>query len=306
MAAITAQGFADKNETIDWLRAQGFPFARASWLERIHSNGGRPIYEHAAAAQGRARAEPSAGRPAKPAPAPRAPKPSARRCGRARRSCWRPPRATGRSTSCWRRRSARPCPASSILPKAGYLSSARPRSSRPSPCTRPSAPRPRSGRPPVRCAAAEGQAEGPGRRHHPHGGADRRAAGERRPAGPAVAAANARVQRAKLTLGNHGKARIPPPSHWQIQGGAGYAHHRSAVRFPTLALGLRGALPLPRRAAARRHGDSAAPDGHARRSRKPAASRPRRHSGRRTAAAAKPRPRRTRARAIPPTSRRSA
>jgi len=47
MAAITAQGYADKNETIDWLRRQGFPFARASWLERIHSNGGRPIYEHA-------------------------------------------------------------------------------------------------------------------------------------------------------------------------------------------------------------------------------------------------------------------
>src|SRR6185436_17133628 len=46
MAAITAQGFADKNDTIDWLRAQGFPFARASWLERIHSNGGKPIYLH--------------------------------------------------------------------------------------------------------------------------------------------------------------------------------------------------------------------------------------------------------------------
>ena len=40
------EGFADKNETIDWLRAQGIPFARASWLERIHSNGGRPIYLH--------------------------------------------------------------------------------------------------------------------------------------------------------------------------------------------------------------------------------------------------------------------
>ena len=46
MAAITAQAFPDKNETIDWLRAQGIPFARASWLERIHSNGGRPIYLH--------------------------------------------------------------------------------------------------------------------------------------------------------------------------------------------------------------------------------------------------------------------
>lgn len=44
MSAISAQGFADKNDTIDWLRTQGFPFARASWLERIHSNGGRPIY----------------------------------------------------------------------------------------------------------------------------------------------------------------------------------------------------------------------------------------------------------------------
>lgn len=44
MAAISQQGFADKNDTIDWLRAQGFPFARASWLERIHTNGGKPIY----------------------------------------------------------------------------------------------------------------------------------------------------------------------------------------------------------------------------------------------------------------------
>ncbi len=44
MAAIAAQNFSDKNEVIDWLRAQGIPFAHASWLERIHSNGGRPIY----------------------------------------------------------------------------------------------------------------------------------------------------------------------------------------------------------------------------------------------------------------------
>jgi Domain of unknown function (DUF5655) len=47
MAAIAAQGFADKNEIIDWLRAQGLPFARASWLERIHRNGGRPIHPDA-------------------------------------------------------------------------------------------------------------------------------------------------------------------------------------------------------------------------------------------------------------------
>lgn len=65
MAAISAQGFADKNDTIDWLRAQGFPFARASWLERIHTNGGKPIYAH----------EPP--RPV-PAPAPEPPRPKAR------------------------------------------------------------------------------------------------------------------------------------------------------------------------------------------------------------------------------------
>jgi Domain of unknown function (DUF5655)/Domain of unknown function (DUF4287) len=44
MAAIAARGFSDKNEIIDWLRAEGLPFARASWLERIHRNGGKPIH----------------------------------------------------------------------------------------------------------------------------------------------------------------------------------------------------------------------------------------------------------------------
>ena len=68
MSEIAAQGFTDKNETIDWLRGQGMPFARASWLERIHSNGGRPIYLHAA---------PVAPGEIKPPPAP-APKPKAR------------------------------------------------------------------------------------------------------------------------------------------------------------------------------------------------------------------------------------
>ena len=64
MAAITAQGFADKNETIDWLREQGLPFARASWLERIHKNGGKPIYSHDAA-------KPTD----RPSPAPQPPRP---------------------------------------------------------------------------------------------------------------------------------------------------------------------------------------------------------------------------------------
>jgi len=47
MAAIAAQRSTDKNQIIDWLREQGLPFARASWLERIHRNGGKPIYSDA-------------------------------------------------------------------------------------------------------------------------------------------------------------------------------------------------------------------------------------------------------------------
>ncbi len=44
MAAIAATDLTERNAIIDWLRAQGFLFAKASWLERIHHNGGRPIY----------------------------------------------------------------------------------------------------------------------------------------------------------------------------------------------------------------------------------------------------------------------
>ena len=44
MTAISATSLTDRNAIIDWLRQQGFLFARASWLERIHHNGGRPIY----------------------------------------------------------------------------------------------------------------------------------------------------------------------------------------------------------------------------------------------------------------------
>ena len=134
MAAITAQGFADKNETIDWLRAQGFPFARASWLERIHSNGGRPIYMD---------------QPPKPRPMPgRSPtpakprRPPARRASARRpssRSCWPRPRATGRSISCWRPRSAGAVPGVAVAPKADlHLVCARRPSSPPSRCTPPS------------------------------------------------------------------------------------------------------------------------------------------------------------------------
>jgi Domain of unknown function (DUF5655) len=74
MALISAQAFGDKNETIDWLRAQGLPFARASWLERIHSNGGRPIYgDETPKAADPGKPPPPAPPPPKPQPAPRAP-----------------------------------------------------------------------------------------------------------------------------------------------------------------------------------------------------------------------------------------
>jgi len=68
MAAIAAGNFSDKNEVIDWLRGQGLPFARASWLERIHSNGGRPIYLSEPARSGEKKPQPPS---PKPVPTPR-------------------------------------------------------------------------------------------------------------------------------------------------------------------------------------------------------------------------------------------
>ncbi len=50
MAAITEQNLPHRNDIIDWLRQQGFMFSKASWLERIHHNGGRPIYADTTAA----------------------------------------------------------------------------------------------------------------------------------------------------------------------------------------------------------------------------------------------------------------
>jgi hypothetical protein len=64
MTLISANAFADKNETIDWLRLQGFAFNWASWLERIHANGGTPLY-----------ADKPAAAVVKKAPAPREAKP---------------------------------------------------------------------------------------------------------------------------------------------------------------------------------------------------------------------------------------
>lgn len=47
MHAIGQSGLSTRNDIIDWLRQQGFAFANASWLERIHNNGGRLIYDGA-------------------------------------------------------------------------------------------------------------------------------------------------------------------------------------------------------------------------------------------------------------------
>lgn len=44
MRAIDESGQPTRNDIIDWLRLQGFLFARASWLERIHNNKGVPLY----------------------------------------------------------------------------------------------------------------------------------------------------------------------------------------------------------------------------------------------------------------------
>jgi hypothetical protein len=60
MTAITESGLSERNAIIDWLRLHGFQFSQASWLERIHHNGGRLIYGDDAA-------EPST-LPGKPAP----------------------------------------------------------------------------------------------------------------------------------------------------------------------------------------------------------------------------------------------
>ena len=58
MSAIAAEGLTQRNDIIDWLRRQGFMFSKASWIERIHNNGGRPIYADAGTQRPRARPRP--------------------------------------------------------------------------------------------------------------------------------------------------------------------------------------------------------------------------------------------------------
>ncbi len=47
MQEIATSGQLHRNDIIDWLRHKGLMFSRASWLERIHHNGGKPIYADA-------------------------------------------------------------------------------------------------------------------------------------------------------------------------------------------------------------------------------------------------------------------
>lgn len=70
MAAIAAERLSHRNDIIDWLRRQGFMFSKASWLERIHNNGGKPIYAGAASARAQTR-------PRRATPLPRAAPPPA-------------------------------------------------------------------------------------------------------------------------------------------------------------------------------------------------------------------------------------
>ncbi len=64
MQAIAAAGHGQRNDIIDWLRQQGFAFPKASWLERIHHNGGRLIYADGQTGVAHARRSGTMSRPA--------------------------------------------------------------------------------------------------------------------------------------------------------------------------------------------------------------------------------------------------
>jgi Domain of unknown function (DUF5655) len=73
MAAIAAERLPHRNDIIDWLRRQGFMFSKASWLERIHHNNGRPIYADAGKINPRASVRRREKRPAPASPSTAAP-----------------------------------------------------------------------------------------------------------------------------------------------------------------------------------------------------------------------------------------
>ncbi len=68
MTLIDATGLTDRNAIIDWLRPRGLTFAHASWLERIHHNGGRPIYGETAERPPPHTLQPTPAPPPSPAP----------------------------------------------------------------------------------------------------------------------------------------------------------------------------------------------------------------------------------------------
>lgn len=76
MDAISAQNLSHRNDIIDWLRQQGFMFSKASWLERIHHNGGKPIYAGIASGTARTR-RPRQAHPPRAIASPPEPEPSA-------------------------------------------------------------------------------------------------------------------------------------------------------------------------------------------------------------------------------------
>jgi hypothetical protein len=78
MAAISAEDLPHRNDIIDWLRRRGFMFSKASWLERIHHNSGRPIYgDSAGAPRERARRREKRALPAAATASPERPAPPA-------------------------------------------------------------------------------------------------------------------------------------------------------------------------------------------------------------------------------------
>lgn len=79
LTAIESQKLPHRNDIIDWLRQEGFSFSKASWLERVFHNGGRPIYSAPNTGPGTARPVPRRERVARAVfkPAPEAPSPAA-------------------------------------------------------------------------------------------------------------------------------------------------------------------------------------------------------------------------------------
>lgn len=73
MQAIRDADLPHRNDIIDWLRGLGFTFANASWLERIHANGGRLIYAtNASPSERQQPPQPKAEPPERAAPIPSA------------------------------------------------------------------------------------------------------------------------------------------------------------------------------------------------------------------------------------------